>query len=99
MARSSLDEVATEDRLSLTVSQLSRAIVFLGTVAAHHRMALRREPTLRRLIEDADRNLAAALDEIDRAREDVRLELAAGAKRRRAKHFRGMRNEPTDHRD
>ena len=87
MARPSLDEAATEDRLSLAVGRLSRAILFLGAVAAHHRMVLRREPALRRFIDEADRSLAAALDEIDGAQEDVRSELRAEAMRRHNAHY------------
>lgn len=99
MARPSLDEAATEDRLSLVVGRLSHAIVCLGAVAAHHRMVLRREPALRRLIEEADRNLAAALDEIDSVQEDVRLELVAGAGRRHARHYGRASDESTSRGD
>ncbi len=99
MARPSVEEAVTEDHLSLAVGLLSRAIVLLGAVAAHHRMVLRREPAMRHLIDEADRSLATALDEIDRAQEYLRAELVAGAGRRHAQHFGRMSDESTSRGD
>ena len=77
MARPSVDEARTDERLSLTSGDLSRAIEAIGAAAAYVRMMVRREPRLIEFSQQADRNLAGAVDAIDRAQGRIQIELSA----------------------
>lgn len=76
MARPSVDDCRTEERLSLASGDLSGALEAIGSAAAYVRMMLRREPRLIEFAQAADRQMAGAVDAIDRARERIGAELA-----------------------
>ena len=77
MARPSVNEMHTEERLSLAAGDLSGAIEAIGAAAAYVRMMLRREPRLIEFAQAADRKMAGAIDAIDRAQGRIGSELNA----------------------
>lgn len=84
MARPSISEIESDERLSLACGELSQALEAIGSAAAYVRMMVRREPRLIEFAELADRWLANAVDGVDGAQVKIRLELAAAQARRSA---------------
>lgn len=84
MARPGVDECRTEERLSLATGDLSGAIEAIGAAAAYVRMMLRREPRLIEFAQAADRQMAGAIDAIDRAQGRIGSELEAAQVKRTA---------------
>ncbi len=75
MARPSVNEIRTEERLSLASGDLSGAIEAIGAAAAYVRMMVRREPRLIEFANQADARMAGAVDAVDRARGRIQVEL------------------------
>lgn len=86
MARPGVDEIRTEERLSLASGDLAGAIEAIGAAAAYVRMMVRREPRLIEFAQSVDQQLAGAVDAIDRARGRVGDELAAAQATRSLKN-------------
>lgn len=82
MARPSVDASHTEERLSLASGDLAAAIEAIGAAAAYVRMMLRREPRLIEFAQAADRQMAGAVDAIDRALGRIGIELAGAQAQR-----------------
>jgi len=76
VARPGIEDIRTEERLSLATGDLSGAIEAIGAAAAYVRMMLRREPRLMEFAQAADQQMAGAVDAIDRARGRIQIELA-----------------------
>lgn len=82
MARPGVDEIRTEERLSLASGDMAGAIEAIGAAAAYVRMMLRREPRLLEFAQAADKQLAGAVDAVDRARGRIQIELATAQAQR-----------------
>lgn len=82
MARPGVDEIRTEERLSLASGDLSGAIEAIGAAAAYVRMMVRREPRLMEFAQQADQQMAGAVDAVDRAKGRIQIELATAQAQR-----------------
>lgn len=95
MARPGVDEIRTEERLSLASGDMAGAIEAIGAAAAYVRMMLRREPRLLEFAQAADKQLAGAVDAVDRARGRIQIELASAQAQRIIRNRKADGDEET----